>query len=403
MTTRILFVDDEESILDGLRRMLRPARGEWDMAFANGGEAALAVLESSSFDVIVTDMRMPGIDGAMLLEIVREKYPNMFRMVLSGYTELQASLRAIPVAHQFLLKPCEPEMLRKAIARARGFGEALDSKLLVNLIGSLRDLPSQPSTFAQLKQTLADPASSLEQITQIVEKDVALSAKLLQLVNSAFFGLAREVSDIKTAVSCLGIAILQDLVLTLELFRAFRPNEYFTEEVLDEFHAHSQRTSRIANVLCVELHIPQPAVLAAMLHDVGKLVIAERTPAHFARSLAQAAEEGKPLYEIEEKLIHISHAEVGAYLLSLWGLPQPIVEAVAHHHHPRRTPHEEFDIDLLVYLSNLLAHEREAADTKGTPPAYDMELLTQVGVADRLDSWRSMALAMEMPQRTPVA
>jgi len=390
---RILFVDDEPSILDGLKRMLRPMRSEWDMVFAPGGEAALSLLEAQHFDVIVTDMRMPGMDGATLLEIVREKYPSLLRIILSGYTELQSSLRAVPVAHQFLLKPCDPDMLRAGIARATSLGEVLDSKMLTSLVGALRDLPSLPRIFAELKTALAQPNISTDRISQIVEQDVALSAKLLQLVNSAFFGLARDVTNVKTAVTCLGITVLHDLVLTLEVFRSFQPDEYVSVEYLEDFHRHAQLTARIAAGIAQKYKVSPGAVLAALLHDVGKLVIAERTPAHFARVLVQAHDEGKPLYEIEERLTHFSHAEVGAYLLSLWGLPYSLVEAVAHHHHPRRIPTNGLDMVLLVYLSNLLAHEREALDRGNPAPQFDTEVLEQAGVAGRLDEFRKIAEA----------
>ena len=392
---RILFVDDEVSILDGLKRMLRPMRTQWEMAFAPGGEAALSLLEAAGFDVIVTDMRMPGMDGASLLEIVREKYPSMLRIILSGYTELQASLRAVPVAHQFLLKPCDPDMLRAGISRATSLGEHLNSKMLTSLVGALRDLPSLPRVFSELRAALALPNATIEQISRIVEQDIALTAKLLQLVNSAFFGLARDVNDVKTAVSCLGLSVLHDLVLTLEVFRSFTPNEYVSIEYLEEFHRHAQLAARIAAGISQNAKITPAGVLAALMHDVGKLVIAERTPAHFARAIAQAEQEHKPLYAIEEELIQISHAEVGAYLLSLWGLPQSVVEAVAHHHHPRRVPPNGLDMVVLVYASNILAHEREALDRGAAPPEFDMELLHQAGVAERLPEWRKLAEAAQ--------
>jgi len=399
---RILFVDDEVSILDGLKRMLRPMRNEWEMSFAPGGEAALAMLEGARFDVIVTDMRMPGMDGATLLEIVREKYPSLLRIILSGYTELQASLRAVPVAHQFLMKPCDPEMLRAGIARATSLGEVLDSRMLTSLVGALRDLPSLPRIFAELKIALADPKTTIEQVSHIVEQDIAVSAKLLQLVNSAFFGLARDISDVKTAVSCLGMAVLHDLVLTLEVFRSFTPNEYVSEEFLEEFHQHAQLTARIAAGIAQDANLTQAVVLAALLHDVGKLVIAERTPEHFARALAQAEDENRPLYEVEETLIHISHAEVGAYLLSLWGLPYTVVEAVAHHHHPRRVPQHGIDMVFVVYISNLLALEREAIAKNANPPIFDDELVEQTGATARLAEWRKIAEAAHTKQMQPV-
>jgi putative nucleotidyltransferase with HDIG domain len=388
---RILFVDDEPKILEALQRMLRPQRNEWEMAFAPGGEAALAMLEAESFDVIVSDMRMPGVDGAALLETVREKYPGMLRVILSGYTELEASFRAVPVAHQFLLKPCDPDALRIAIERATSLLQALNSKMLTGLVGSLQDLPSVPRAFAELRDALSDPETSLERVVKIVEQDVAICAKVLQLVNSAFFGVTREVSDIRTAVSYLGISILQNLVLSLEAFRCFQPNKSIPGFSLEQFHEHSQLAAKIAAAAPGKSKAGGVAVGAALLHDIGKLVIAERAPQPFARAIRGAQEEKRPLYAVEEQLIGVSHAEVGAYLLSLWGLPYPLVEAVAHHHHPGRVPHDKLGVVPVVYLCNLLAHEHE--NRSPSQPGLiteeiDANIVAEAGLTEQIEEWR---------------
>jgi putative nucleotidyltransferase with HDIG domain len=389
----ILFVDDEFSILEGLKRMLRPMRSEWEMHFATSGAAALSIMESTNCDVIVSDMRMPEMDGATLLELVREQYPSAVRIILSGYTELQASLRAVSVAHQFLLKPCDVESLRAAVARSTSLGRVLDSRMLTSIVGSLREIPPLPRVFTELKLALANPKTTIEQVSKIVEQDVAVSAKLLQLVNSAFFGTFRNVTDIKSAVVHLGMSVLQDLILTLAIFRSFTANEHLSQEYIEEIHRHGRFTARIAAGITQNAQSGAGSVLAALLHDIGKLVIAERLPAHLVRALEQSEEEGRPLYEVEESLIQISHAEVGAYLLSLWGLPASIVEAVAHHHHPRRVAQNGIDTVLIVYVANLLALEREALAKGGRPPEFDMELLEETGAAPRLADWRVIAEA----------
>jgi putative nucleotidyltransferase with HDIG domain len=349
------------------------------------------MLDAQSFDVIVSDMRMPGIDGAALLDAVREKYPAMLRVILSGYTELEASFRAVPVAHQFLLKPCDADALRSAIERATSLVEALNSKMLTGLVGSLQDLPSVPRAFAELRDALADPETSIDRLVKIVESDVAITAKVLQLVNSAFFGVTREVSDIKTAVSYLGISILQNLVLSLEAFRCFQPKKAIPGFSLDQFHEHAHLAAKIAGAAPGKAKQAGAAVGAALLHDIGKLVIAERAPEHLARAIKGAQQEKRPLYVIEEELIGVSHAEVGAYLLSLWGLPYPLVEAVAHHHHPARVPQEQLDVIPIVYLANLLAHEQE--DRSGTGAGLvsaeiDPEVIEKAELTDRWEEWR---------------
>jgi putative nucleotidyltransferase with HDIG domain len=274
----------------------------------------------------------------------------------------------------------------------------LNSRMLTNLVGSLRDLPSSPRVFAELKAALSEPNVATEKIAHIVEQDVALSAKLLQLVNSAFFGLARDVVDLNTAVGCLGVPILHDLVLTLNVFRPFTLDEFVTEDYLEGFQRHALLTAGIASRIVRDRKQSPAVIQAAFLHDVGKLVIAERTPAHFARARIQSESEDKAFFETEEKLAGISHAEVGAYLLSLWGLPHPIVEAIAHHHHPQRATPEALDTVVTVYLANLLAHEKEAAEKRTRPPAIDMEILQKCGIADQVPGWRQFANALPTGQ-----
>ncbi len=392
---RILFVDDEPKVLEGLQRTLRAQRHEWEVAFASGGDAALTMLAAAPFDVVVSDMRMPGVDGAALLEIVRQQYPSILRIILSGYTEMEASLRAVPVAHQFLLKPCDPETLRTAIDRATSLVEVLNSKMMASLVGAMQELPSLPRTYMELRKALADPETPIDRVVRIVEKDVAISAKILQLVNSAFFGLTRDVSDVKMAVSYLGINILQNLVVSVEAFRMFQPKKSIPGFSIEELHAHSQLTARIAARFSADYKLPTAVVVAALLHDVGKLVIAERAPDHFARAISGAREDGRSLFTVEEELIGISHAEVGAYLLSLWGLPYPVVEAVAHHHHPERVSQRTLDMINVVYLSNLLAHENscESGQTALAHQGMDPKLLQDIGMADQLPEWRHMAEA----------
>ena len=154
---RILFVDDEPRVLEQLRQILEPQKGQWDMAFAQGGEAALMLLDATPFDVVVSDIAMPRMDGAALMKTICERYPAIVRIVLAAPQELGEALRAVPVAHQFLLKPCDPNMLRVAVERATSLSNILSNKLLANLVGSVKDLPVLPRTYMALRQKLAEP------------------------------------------------------------------------------------------------------------------------------------------------------------------------------------------------------------------------------------------------------
>lgn len=395
---RVLFVDDEPRILDGLRRMLRPLREEWEMAFAPGGESALALLDAHPFDVIVSDMRMPGLDGAALLNRVRDHYPQIVRIVLTGQTEMNTALRVVPVAHQFLAKPCDTGVLRVAIERACHLQSLLNDDTIRRNVAAMGDLPSLPRTYHELTRALADPDASLQKVARIVEHDVGISAKILQLVNSAFFGLSHSITNIQSAVSYLGIATLKNLVLSVEVFRAFQPKRALNGFSLEALQYHSRVAAHIAVRLPVPKHLTDTVFVAGMLHDVGKLILAAKFSERFENTLAEARKEHCPLYKVEERERGFSHAEIGAYLLGLWGPPYNVVEAVAFHHTANQAAGQDLDAVSGVHVADLLAHEIDdppPGQGAEAPPAENRDAEFQaLGLMENLAEWRAMAAGM---------
>lgn len=389
----ILFVDDEPRALDGLQRMLRPYRDRWDVAFASSGPMALQQMEVLPFDVVVTDMRMPGMDGGALLTEVRNRYPGTVRMVLTGHTSLESALRAVPVAHQFLVKPCDPNMLQVAVERACSLQTLLGSELIRRTIGSMQSLPPMPKTYSGLVQALADPDSSLDKISHIIEQDVSISARILQLVNSPLFGMVQHISTLRTAVSYLGTEMIKNLVLSVETFRSFEGIQDLGGYTFERVHKHAYLTARITRRLPTQGHLKDAAGVAALLHDVGKLILMTHLPEHFKRVLESCRAQHRPMHEVEHELTGITHAEIGAYLLGLWGLPFSIVEAVAYHHTPSQVPHQQFDSLATLHVADVLAHENEgeSGETLVQNPVLDEAYLTSLGVQNQIESWRNLA------------
>ena len=391
---RLLFVDDEPKVLQGLERMLRPQRKQWEMFFAGGGEEALAMLATGPFDVIVTDMRMPGMDGATLLKQVQERFPSVIRVVLSGHVEMEAALRAAPVAHQFLSKPCDPDRLREVIERSCQCSSMVADETVRRVVGAVGKLPSLPSTCATLLAALENPDIPLSEVGRIIGQDVGMTAKILQMVNSAFFGLLREVGSVAAAVGYLGLDIVKQLVLSAHIFRTFQPAHPVAGFSLEDLQTHSRLAARIAAGLPAPEGVIPTAVVTALLHDTGKLVLASRLPEQFELALRVAREEHRPLYSIEEALMGTGHAEIGAYLLGLWRLPQPIVEAVYLHHHPVvRQAIPEFDILACTHIADALAFELEQPASAAGPPCslLDEGYIAALGVAGRIPAWRAQA------------
>jgi HD-like signal output (HDOD) protein len=389
---QILFVDDEQSVLDGLRVSLRRQRRKWSMVFAQGGEAALRELEARPFDVLVTDMRMPHINGATLLKRASEMHPEMVRIVLSGHAEEEAILRTLPVAHQFLNKPCEPGILENIIDRACNIQLLLNNAEIRAKVGSIDALPALPRNYIALNNALADEYANVPDIARIIEQDIGMSAKILQIVNSAFFGLARKLTQIEDAIAYLGLHVMKTLVLSVEVFSTFEKKKIESLMDLEALHRHSLLTARISRRIAPDVETGKDAFAASILHDVGILILATWLPELLQESIETAQASGSPLHLVEQELHGFSHAEVGAYLLGRWGLPYPIIEAVAFHHRPAQVKQNGFDLLSTVHIADVLARESELAQAGETPlPRLDMGYVENLGVADQLSRWHAIA------------
>lgn len=384
---KILFVDDEPRVLEGLRNLLRRYRHQWDMAFAPGGPAALDLLKTQSFDVIVSDMRMPEVDGTALLRWVQREHPRSVRIVLSGHTELQAALQALPVAHQFLSKPCDAAELENMIERACQTQALVADPKIQQVVGGINQLPALPRIYQKLMQALAEDRTQARDVAVLLQQDMTLCAKLLQIVNSAFFRLARRITKIEDAVNYLGFIMVRNLALTVELFSANRQSGFS----FGALQQHALRVAGLARLLSTDPRSADDAFMAGMLHDIGKLVLALQMPEKYRQVLSVARQRPTPRWQIEQEVFGVSHAEVGAYLLGLWGLPYPIIEAAAFHHQPRAIPPYEFDALAAVHIANGLVHDVLPAAV-GTPPEpLDKDYLSALGVLDKLEGWRALA------------
>lgn len=391
----LLFVDDEPKVLQGLQRQLHGMRREWDMHFAESGQKALEFMASHSTDVVVTDMVMPGMDGSQLLTEVMKAHPNTVRIVLSGHADREAVLRLVGPAHQYLSKPCEAGELRNAIARAFALRELLCNEQLKQLATRVKCLPSLPALHQQLTNEFLKDDPSPERIGEIISHDIGMTTKILQLVNSAFFGLPQSINHPAEAVMYLGLTTVRSLVLSLQIFSQFdqRSCEGFS---LDALAHHCWMTGvfarRLAQEQRKESSMLDQCFLAGLLHDVGQLILATGLPDEYRDVLADAKTRNLPIWEAEQEHFGASHADVGAYLLGLWGLPNPIIEAVAMHHRPAMCVSPEFSCVMAVHVADVFMHERLDANTELPPPSMDLDLITRLGLADRVQIWRELCM-----------
>lgn len=382
---RILFVDDEPAVLGGLENLLRKDRQRWELLFAVGAENALEEMKKAPVDVVVSDMCMPRMDGAALLAKVKADYPTTARLVLSGHAERELVLRALPVAHQYLSKPCEVTVLRVAIERTCELHRLLEDDAIRRAIGKLERLPSGSQTYAALTEVASDPRAGIADVAAIVQRDPAMSVKVLQLVNSAYFGCAQRVVSIQDALRYLGIELVKGLSLTAHVFDMLEMKAVPGFSV-EKLQSHSILTARIAKRLIDDPRRGEEAFTAALVHDVGKMIIATGFPEQFGQIVREVRETGKPFHDVEKEIVGVTHAEVGAYLLGVWGLPFSIVESVAFHHRPRSVSAGPCDVIAAVHLADALV---KAAETE-TEPQFDHELVGRANLQGKLSSWRTI-------------
>ena len=383
MKKRILFVDDEAMVLQGLQRMLRPMREEWEMEFLDSGAKALESMARAPFDVVVSDMRMPGMNGAELLSRVMQQYPKTVRLILSGHADQELILKCVGSTHQFLSKPCDPEAIKAIVRRASATVDALESDTLKRLVSRMDRLPSIPSLYSEIVEALHDPDVSMETVGGIIAKDIAMTAQILKLVNSAFFGLRRRVSSPAEAANYLGLDTLRSLVLSINTFSQY---ESVKIEGFSFFAlwTHSLDTGAAAKAIAKmedsDSKLADESFVAGLLHDTGKIVLAANFSDSYAEVLRLMRSEGLGQSESEQRIFGASHADVGGYLLGLWGLPVPVVEAIAFHHRPSIAMENRFSPLTAVHAANALVQ---------LTSAVDVPYLTALGLASRVPEWRA--------------
>jgi HD-like signal output (HDOD) protein/ActR/RegA family two-component response regulator len=349
----IIFVDDDPDLLESMRARLYKHRHDWTMQFLGDGTHAIEAFEKGPIDLIVSDIRMPGMDGGQLFTVLKERYPATIRIVLSGYADAAQALRLTSLAHQYVAKPCNSGEIENIIERCFRLHDLLSSESLRQVVGRIGELPAMPKVYARLQSALATSDVTANDIADIVNTDAAIASKVLQITNSAFFRLRKPIVRIRDAVTYLGFATIRNLVMSAELFARWKMPAILLADVdPDHLQKHAQLVAQACRSLASGKVSPDDAWLAGLVHDIGYWILAQDCPDELSRAIMQAHEDQRPLYECERQIIGASHAEIGAYLLGLWGLPYPIVEAVAMHHTAGSVASHGFDLLATLAVSH---------------------------------------------------
>ena len=386
---RILLVDDERKTLDVCRRELESSGGNWEIVFVQDARKAIEALENDAIDVAVMDVRTRGTNGGDLLTEIAEHYPETVRLVLIGEHDRNGPVRARN-AHRYLMSPCSGELLASTIERMFALRRLLEGRSLQRLVASLKTLPSSPLVYQKLMTALDSPDASTQDIGRIISSDMAMSVKVLQIVNSALFNLARPVSHPADAARFLGIDTIKALVLTAGIFSQFH-GPALASLPLDQLQRHSLEVAQVARAIArrsrLAQHDADDAFLAGVVHDIGKLILVTKDAEMYERALKVAHAEQLDPCAVEREAFGASHGEIGSYLLWLWGLPDPVIEAVAFHHEPAKCLASGISVPVVVHAADALAHEVRGESGR----ALDQDFFAASGLTERIGEWRQIA------------
>lgn len=393
---RILFVDDEPMVLRGLQRTLRKMREAWDMAFASSAQEALAILDNNPMDVIISDMKMPEMDGTQLLAQVKQRHPHVVRLILSGHVEQETTIKSVRFAHQCLSKPCDVEVLKQTLAKLFALRDILSDESIKKIVSQIESLPSLPAIYTQIMAEMQSDDPSIKNVGAIISRDISMTAKILQVVNSVFFGLPQKISNPQQAVMLLGLETIKSLVLSVKIFSEFsqKKNSWFN---LDAIFNHSISVSTHAKAIIKSEKMDQEVInyslMAGLLHDLGKLILATNFKDTYRQLLTESQNSTHELWELEHETFGTSHAEIGAYLMGLWNLENPIIEAIAFHHCPAKSVSTQMGLLAAVHVANALDHAEGLPQDRQMDLQYDDEYLDRLGVANRIPEWRQLCIA----------
>jgi HD-like signal output (HDOD) protein/ActR/RegA family two-component response regulator len=383
----ILFVDDDPFILRGFERSLDEYCENWRADFAFSGKDAINKLSEHSYDAIVTDIHMPVMDGIQLLDAVSRLNPGVIRFVLSGDTSDAQILKSTHLVHQMIPKPCEMQKIYGIVERACCLRDKLSDPQLLRIITGIKTLPSVPRLYNQLREQLQADTISSQAVANIIAQDAAMTAKILQLVNSAFFGLSENINSPQKAVTILGLNTIKSLVLGIQVFSEYQGKKNLPISI-DAIWKNSLQVSSLAVSIARSLNLSsrerEDARVSGVLLDIGML-LSFQIPGFYQNIIFN--KNGQSIIESEYRYMGTSHAEMGGYLLGIWGLPDSIVEAVTFHHSPVVQAALRPDLLTTLHVANGLLNMCQTEKGQNFAAYLDIPYLQKLCLVDRLDEW----------------
>ncbi len=396
MKKNILLVDEDILVLKALNRSLRKFKDQWTVYYAQSPRAALEQLDRGTIDVLITEVRLASADGELFLRSFLKRHPRAARIVLTGDTRGDAIFKFAGLAHQLLAKPWEDQTLDETIQRADLISCMLSDDHLKRTLNLIVNFPIIPVVYLELTQKLKAGEPSLREIGEIIIRDPSLTIKLLQIVNSPFYGLPMPVTDPHKAVALLGLDVVKGFVLTSGIFNQYEKTS-IADFQIDALWQHSLKTANIVRQIAKKENlgseISEASFIASLLHDVGKIIIASNFPEEFKEIRRCSQSEGVPDWHAEQMVLGASHAEIGAYLLGLWGLPLTIIKPVQEHHQPHWKAHARLDQTALVHIANAI-EKTKAAGSGNRLLDLNLEYIAHLQLIESVARWQAQIISM---------
>lgn len=356
MKTSILFVTTDEKLMSELIRNIVPIQDDYTIFFADNGERCLQILANNKIDFVFSSANIIMPTGANILNEIKRLFPEVIRFALVPNLDNQTVAQISQYVHQLVPPPYTKETIVERIQRTLHIQKILNNEKVVNLVKNTTTLPSLPEIYIQIEQETAKPDFSLIKIANLISKDPNLTAKILQIVNSAYFGLQKEVTNINFALSYLGVNVIKSLIFYIHLFSHFKITSE-NRKHLEKFWQHSlvvaSNSYHLANKYLQEKYEIDSSYTAGVLHDVGKFILLN-TYTYPQNIILLAEQKAIDNLEAELEIYECTHAEIGAYLLGLWGFPLHIVEAVAYHHQPSLLNKSKLNLATIIHLADFL-------------------------------------------------
>lgn len=373
---KILFVDDEKQILRSIERLFFDS--DCEIFTADSAEAAFDILADQHVDMVVSDMRMPGMDGYKLLCEVKKLYPSTLRAILSGYSDEKVVMRAIQknIAKMYIYKPWENQELLGIFEQAFETEAMLKDAKLKLLVNNIEELPALKGNYQYILE-LVEKEADFGEIASALERDQSIAGKVLHVANSAFYDV--KTGSVKQAMTYLGLANIMNLLRSTFYLESMAVGGVCEKEV-SYLWQHAFLSNKIVHVIYKELlakSISESELSAGLLHNIGNLFLLKYFPDKYLTLYRSTDVSKDDILEAETGCFNITHQEAGGYLLKWWDLPYPIVEAALFHH----TPFAGNIINKeLVFTVNIAQHYAGMYLCSGNTEVFDKDVFDALGV-----------------------